>query len=184
VASRPLLRVFPFLRLGKVLATARARPPLGLLDDSVIELRVLPGDLDQNRHLNNGRYLTMMDLGRFDLVVRSGLMRHLLRERWYPVVAAATIRFRRPLDAFQTYALRTRLLGWDETGFFLEQRFERGETVCAVAVIKGVFLGPDGKVPTARLVERVAPGTPSPELPRWVALWDESQRALSGTLKA
>jgi len=175
--------VFPFLRLGKVLAVARTRAPLAPLDDSVIELRVWPGDLDQNRHLNNGRYLTMMDLGRFDLVTRTGLMKHLVRNRWSPVVTAATIRFRRPIDAFRSYQLRTRILAWDEQGFFLEQRFERDGNVHAAAVIKGVFLGREGKIPAARIVGLVAPGTRSPELPAWVATWDRSQAELSAALK-
>lgn len=176
--------MFPFFRLGRVVAAARLRAPLGPLEDSVITLRVSPGDLDQNRHLNNGRYLTMMDLGRFDLVARTGLLKHLLAERWYPVVTAASIRFRRPLDAFQRYQLRTRIVGWDEQGFFLEQRFERDGNVHAIAVIKGVFLGRAGKVPTASLVERIAPGTRAPALPEWVATWDRSQQELSAALKS
>lgn len=176
--------MFPFLRLGKVVATARSRPALGPLEDSVITMRVWPGDLDQNRHLNNGRYLTMMDIGRFDLVSRTGLMTHLLKNRWYPVVTAATIRFRRPIDAFQSYQLRTRILAWDEEAFFIEQRFERDGNVHAVAVIRGLFLGREGKVPTARLVSLVAPSAVSPPLPEWVATWDRSQRELSAALKS
>lgn len=175
--------MFPFARLAKTVAAARARPPLAPLDASVIDCRVWPGDLDQNRHLNNGRYLTMMDLGRFDLVARTGLMRHLVKHRWHPVVTAATIRYRRPLDAFQTYRLRTRILSWTNEAFFIEQRFERGEDVHAVAVIKGLFLGRDGKVPTATIVGLVAPGTLPPALPAWVATWDQSLAELSQALR-
>ncbi|MDB5490660.1 MAG: Mesenchymal stem cell protein, partial [Micavibrio sp.] len=32
-----------------------------------IRLRVYPNDLDSNLHMNNGRYLTVMDLGRLNL---------------------------------------------------------------------------------------------------------------------
>jgi acyl-CoA thioesterase FadM len=176
--------VFPFLRLGKVLVSAPARAHLTPLADSVVSFRVWPGDLDQNRHLNNGRYLTMMDLGRFDLVSRTGLMGHLVRNRWYPVVTGATIRFRRALDAFQCYQLRTRIIAWDETGFFLEQRFERDGNIHAIAVIKGVFLGREGKVGTQRIVDLISPGTVSPVLPAWVASWERSQQELSASLKA
>ncbi|HUR70022.1 MAG TPA: thioesterase family protein [Candidatus Thermoplasmatota archaeon] len=176
--------MFPFLRLAKVVAAAPARTKLATFEPSVVRFRVWPGDLDQNRHLNNGRYLTMMDLGRFDLVVRTGLGKHLLREKWYPVVTAATIRFRRSLDPFQEYELITRMLGWDDRGFYLEQRFERDGVVHAVGVIKGLFLGPEGKVPTGRIVTRVAPGTPSPELPAWVRTWDRSQEELAEELRA
>ena len=50
-------------------------PRIGLLDESAVGFRVLPGDLDVNVHLNNGRYLALMDLGRFDLLIRGGLLR-------------------------------------------------------------------------------------------------------------
>ena len=33
-------------------------------------MRVWPNDLDTNAHMNNGRYLTLMDLGRFDLMTQ------------------------------------------------------------------------------------------------------------------
>lgn len=42
------------------------------LDTSVLKMRTWPGDLDINFHMNNGRYLTLMDLGRFNLTIRSG----------------------------------------------------------------------------------------------------------------
>lgn len=149
----------------------------------MITLRVWPSDLDQNRHLTNGRYLSMMDLGRFDLVQRTGLMRLLFEHKWYPVVSAATIRFRKPLDAFQSYQLRTRIVGWDAQGFYLEQSFEREGRVHAIGVIKGVFLGSEGKVSTARIIDLMAPGTLSPRLPEWIATWERCQGELSAALK-
>ena len=42
---------------------------------------VLPNDLDTNLHMNNGRYLTIMDLGRTDALVRSEIGRASCRER-------------------------------------------------------------------------------------------------------
>lgn len=176
--------MFPFLRLGRVLATAPARPRIGFLDESVLAFRVLPGDLDQNRHLNNGRYLTMMDLGRFDLLARTGCVPQLVRRKWYPVVTAATIRYRRSIDPFQKYELRTRLLGWDDAGFYIEQRFVRDGNVLAVGVIKGLFLGPEGKLAPKAVVEALAPGVLSPALPEWVAVWNRSQEMLSSDLAA
>ena len=47
---------------------------LGFLDESAIRLRVWPNDLDANLHMNNSRYLLAMDLGRWELVMRTGLL--------------------------------------------------------------------------------------------------------------
>ena len=82
-----------WLRLLVVLARALRRPgSLGPLDEGVLRFHVMPHDLDVNLHVNNGRYFTLMDLGRVDLVARLGLVRPILRNRWMPVVASATLR--------------------------------------------------------------------------------------------
>ena len=56
-----------------VLFTVFFRRSLDPLDESVLKFRVWPTDLDVNFHMNNGRYLTIMDLGRVDLMLRTGL---------------------------------------------------------------------------------------------------------------
>ena len=63
-----------WLRLIWLFLTTPFRPRLAIPTDvSVLGLRVLPNDLDLSLHMNNGRYLTVMDLGRLDLILRSGL---------------------------------------------------------------------------------------------------------------
>ena len=48
---------------------------------SSLAFRVSPGDIDVNRHMNNGRYLTIMDLGRIDVLIRTGLWREMNRQK-------------------------------------------------------------------------------------------------------
>ncbi|HEX8430337.1 MAG TPA: thioesterase family protein, partial [Longimicrobium sp.] len=67
------------LRLFYVALAALRRPRLRPLDLSVVTFRVFPNDLDVNFHMNNGRYLTLMDLGRLDLLLRLGILRELRR---------------------------------------------------------------------------------------------------------
>ncbi len=55
--------------------------------------RVWPNDLDFNFHMNNGRYLTIMDLGRFDLMGKTKLWKLALKRGWMPVLGSAKIRF-------------------------------------------------------------------------------------------
>ena len=73
----------------------------GILAESVVRFRVWPNDLDTNLHMNNGRYLTLMDLGRLDLLLHNGAVPFVLRNKWYPVLAGTQIRFRRPLNLFR-----------------------------------------------------------------------------------
>lgn len=91
-------------RLIRVLLASFWRAPLALFDESVVRFRVWPNDLDFNLHMSNGRYLSLMDLGRFDLMACQGLARLMLRNRWQPVVAAQTMVYRRALKPFQSTA--------------------------------------------------------------------------------
>ncbi len=156
------------LRYLYSIVTAFSRPQAAPLEETLVTLRVWPFDLDPNLHLNNGRFLSLMDLGRVDLIVRSGLGRIIWRERWRPLVASATIRYRGSLNPFQKFKLATRIVAWDEKWFYIEQRFLAGERTVAVGAIKGLFRGPNGNVPTNTLLEAANVSQASPPLPDWL----------------
>ena len=71
--------------------TGLFRRRAGLLDDSVLRFRAWPTDIDLNRHLNDGRYVSLAGLGRVYLLVRSGVFREALQRHWYPVVGVSSM---------------------------------------------------------------------------------------------
>ncbi len=135
-----------WLRLLWVYWRAFRGKRLGLLEVSVVPLIVLPGDLDIYGHMNNGRYLTLMDLGRMDLLFRTGMGKIAGKHRWGPLVGQVTIRYRKSLKLFQPFEIHTRITGWDEKWFYIEQTFRRGRRELASASVQGLFRGPDGNV--------------------------------------
>lgn len=147
------------------LLTARRRGRIGPLDEARLRLRVLPTDLDVNLHMNNGRYLSIMDLGRMDYVARLGLFGIMLRNRWRPLVGSATVRYRRPLQPFQRYELVTRTLCWDDKWIYLEQRFERRGELVAQAFVKVLF-GTAGRTLRSReILKALGQEMRSPHMP-------------------
>jgi len=162
--------------LQLALATWRPRPAIpgqGVLDPSVTRLRVHLGDLDLYRHVNNGVYLQMMDVGRSNLLADLGAFGLLAERGWYPVVAASTITYRRSLTYRQRFELTSRVLGWDARVVYLEQTFSsRGEHV-ARGVVAGRFLGRGGeRVPATDAVALLTTDdVSSPELPADVLAW-------------
>ena len=165
-----------WFRLLWLVFAGRWRPALAALDTCRTEFRVLPSDLDALAHMNNGRYLSIMDLGRVDLITRCGLARGLRERRWYPVVAAQTIRFRRSLTLWQRFVVESRVLGWDDKAFLLEQRFVRGGDVVASAVVRARFLGRGGeRIAPHEVVALVGVDGESPPLPEAVAGWNREQ---------
>ena len=111
---------------------------------------VLPNDLDTNLHMNNGRYLTIMDLGRTDALVRSGLVKSVIREKWMPVIAGISMIYRRSLAPFERYRLETHLIGWDDKWVYMEQTFIRKNgDVAARGFVKATFLKGGQRVASA-----------------------------------
>ncbi len=158
-------------RLVLVIVGALLRQRLAFMEESRIAFRVLPTDLDLNMHMTNARYFSVMDLGRTDLVIRSGLARTMLRNRWQAVLGASTVRFRRPLKPFQRYEMVSRVLCWDDRWFFIEQRAETPEGTAAVAVMQGAFIGKGGIVAPARMLAEAGMPHESPPMPDFVAAW-------------
>ena len=165
-------------RFLSVLVASHFRSKVGPLDSSVCHFRVLPSDFDVYRHMNNGRYLSMMDAARLDLIIRLNLLPSLFRRRTYPVVGSAMIRYVRSIDAFRRYSIRTRVLSWDEKWFFIEQLFECDGRVMAVGLIKGLFRGPHGKVAPSEIMALVGGPSEPPALPDHIRLWIESDASM------
>lgn len=153
-----------FLRLFYVLLAGGFRKRLKVLEASVLNLSVFPNDLDIYGHMNNGRYLTLMDLGRIDWIMRTGLGKTADKNGWKPLVASVKIAYKKSFTVFQTFKLKTRILGWDEKWFFVEQVFEKKGTTCAVGIVKGLFRGPEGNVATQSVLSIIEKGIVSPAL--------------------
>ena len=51
----------------------RFRGSLDVMGTSVLTMRVWPTDLDMNVHMNNGRYLQIMDVARAEWMMRTGV---------------------------------------------------------------------------------------------------------------
>lgn len=161
-----------YLRFLLLLLRARGRPRLGLWDTARTPFRVAPSDLDPLLHMNNGKYPSIMDLGRLDLMIRSGTWARLRRRGWYPVVAAQTISYRRSLKLGQRFDLYTRILGFDERWSYLEQSFVAGGEVSAQAVVRARFLRRGGGSVDHDELEAFVGGFPKElRVPQWALEW-------------
>jgi acyl-CoA thioesterase FadM len=171
-----------FFRLIRIYLRARWSSPRDPLRTSRLTFIVSPTDLDIFRHMNNGVYFSIMDLGRVDMLVRSGLLDAIRSSGHGVTVAAETLRFRRSLTLFQRYRLETRLLGWDEKALVIEQRFfswsRPKETweVAAEGVVRARLVAKDGAQPSTSFLRDFGPEYEmSPALPSYVAEWNENQ---------
>ncbi len=133
-----------WLRLLWLFISARFRAPIPApFGVSVLRFRVWPHDLDLSLHMNNGRYLTLMDLGRLDLMLGMGVAGHSFKAGWTPILLTGQVRFRRELKPFKAFRLESRILWWSTHQVIFEQRLlsdgppgdARGDVVHASALI-------------------------------------------------
>ena len=162
-----------YLRLLLLLLRLARVKKRGVLDDSRVAFRVMPNDCDVNFHMNNGRYLSFMDLGRVHLIVQIGLSGAVFRNRWKPVLAAAEINFIRALHPLQKFELVTRVVTWDDKYVYMEQLFEARGVLCAHAFVKGLFLGAEGLVNNSEVVAMLGHRAPPPPMPEELRIWVE-----------
>jgi acyl-CoA thioesterase FadM len=148
------------------------RSKLSILDTGVLTMRVRLTDIDVLRHMNNGVYLSVADLGRFDLLIRSGVWKTFRERGWYPVVSNATISYRKSLDLGVKYQLQTRMAGIDAKSVYIEQRFVVDGDICARLFLRGRFLKRSGGTVS---VEEIAAATgidpAALPVPEWVDRW-------------
>jgi acyl-CoA thioesterase FadM len=98
--------------------------------------------------------------------------------RFSGVVASVAVSFRRALNPFHRYELRSRLVGWDERWFFMEQRFTRGGQLAAYAIVKIQFTGREGRLRPQQVIDATGSAVPSPEIPQAVLQWQDAEDRL------
>src|SRR4051794_41550798 len=79
-------------------------------------MRVWPNDLDLNMHMNTGRYLSMMDIGRVEILARTRMLRPVLKRGWRPLVSATLIRYKKSLLPFERFTIRSHVVCWAGRG--------------------------------------------------------------------
>lgn len=142
-----------YLRLIYTILVSRWQGRATLQEEQRLSFRTWPHDLDINLHMNNGRYLTLMDLGRMQLMARLGLFGSIFTKGWMPVIGFVHMRFRRSLAPFQAFTLSTRLVAWDEKWFYIEQKFTCEDELMAVGFVKGLIRSRKGNIPVTKLLE-------------------------------
>ncbi|WP_135502320.1 acyl-CoA thioesterase [Roseovarius aestuariivivens] len=164
--------MYPVIRMVWQLLKYRRAPRLGLTDCHVSHHICLPWDIDLWMELNNGRTLTLYDLGRIPLAVRTGLATTLRNQRWGLTVAGASVRYRRRIRMFEVVEMRSRAICWDDRFMYLEQSMWQKNGECANHILyRAAVTGRDGIVPPAQVAAEMGVDAQSPAVPEWVDRW-------------
>ena len=170
--------MYPYLLTLRTIFQARRRSPLKFDETGIIQLRAGIFDIDHYGEVNNGRQLTLMDLGRYDLGVRGGLMTLISNNKWGLAVGGSSIRYRRRIPFGKKYELRSRLAGHDGRWFYFQQEMWCGDKICSSALVKAGVISKQGLVPATDVIKKLPVSDWVGDLPDWIQAWidAESQR--------
>lgn len=170
--------MYPYVRLVRELLRHRDAPQLPVTGLHEATHICWPWDIDPWRELNNGRTLTLYDLGRIVLFRRLGVIGMMRENRWSGTVAGVSVRYRRRVRMFDRYTLRSRIVGWDARFLYVEQGIWRGGDCASHGLLRVAVTSSEGIVPTERVAQAMGIDPESPPLPDWVVAWigAEAQR--------
>ncbi len=168
--------MYPVIRMVKQILLHRSDPALPLTGTHASPHRCWPWDIDLWMELNNGRTLTLLDLGRIPLAMRIGLIKVLRREKWSMTMAGVTVRYRRRIRTFEKFEMRSRAVWWDERFVYLEQTMWKLDGECANhALYRAAIVDHDGIVAPERVISALGQKVERPEPPAWIEAWIKSE---------
>ena len=163
--------MYPLVRLAWQFFLHRNDASLTVGDVHISSHYCLPWDLDVWMELNNGRALSLYDMGRIPMAKRSGLIAALKRRRWGLSVAGSSVRYRKRIRMLDKIEMRSTAICADHRFMYVEQSmWVRG--ICAGhALYRTVVTDPHGMVPTDDVLKELNLQDSLPSIPDWVAAW-------------
>lgn len=167
--------MYPLIRLATSSVRALLSDSINIDDICETTFRCRPWDIDMFLEVNNGRILTLYDLGRFDFSIRMGLAKVLKLNGWGLVVAGGSVRYRQRVRMFDRVTIQTRIAGIDERWIYVMQSmWVKGQPTSSVLLRTGITS--KGKViPADDVLKALNIEDWKPELSGWIKDWIHSE---------
>jgi len=163
--------MYPIIRVIKETLRAKFMAPLEALEAHVSHHRCWPQDLDVFMEMNNGRILSILDIGRTGLAQRVGLINALKDNRWGMTMAGNSVRYRKRIRPFVKFRVVSRAVGWDDKFFYLEHSLWIGDECAVQALFRSAVTDQNGIVNPTRVFAHIGHDGVSPSMPAWVRAW-------------
>ncbi|MEM7547724.1 MAG: acyl-CoA thioesterase [Pseudomonadota bacterium] len=173
--------MYPIRRQILASLAARRMPPLAPGEGHVNRMRAMPWDIDPLGDLNNGRIITLTDVGRIALAQRVGLMAAVRRNRWGLAMAGSAPHYRKRAGLWQRLEFHSRFVGRDARFIFIEHSMFLGHENAKIpafnAMCRTVITSRGRLVPTDKVMAEIGHPDWNPPLPCWVEDWAKADSA-------
>ena len=162
--------MYPIFRLFRVIAKSKLQKKISFdsAHNESINLRVLPQDIDLFMELNNGRYVTLLDLGRFSYGAKVNMGNFLKKNNWSLTIVGTYNEYRYRLRIFQRFKLQTRILGYDEKWFYFFQKIVKDGKIHMASVVKFSYTSKKGLVSPKEVTKAMGIKYDPDQLPDWI----------------
>lgn len=168
-----------YFRLLIIFFSSQKKSKIIFGDTITINLRVLPNDIDLNGHMNNGRYMTILDLALMEYMIRAGFINLALKNSWRPMLGGSIISFKKGLKPFCKYELKFSVSCWDERWTYLQFEFIEKNTVMASGYTKGRIVSKNGAISSKELCQSLGVSDRSKSIPEKVSAWIKADSLLN-----
>lgn len=159
--------------IKSIVLSTFTKPKHDFLDTVSKPYRVLPQHIDFNMHINNAKYLSFLERGRWNHSVQTGSFNQLMRNGYNFIVAGIDIGYIRELNLFQRFSVQTNYVGWDEKYFYMEQRCTVNGKIHSYALVKAVYTKKGKPVTPAKVFSVVGLEVEPIKMPTHMQLWKE-----------
>eukprot|EP00736_Rhodelphis_marinus_P002758 Rmarinus@m.17904 len=127
---------------------ASRKPQMGFFDIARTTSRTSLFDLDFNLHMNNGKAMEALDLGKATFLSRMGIWKFCYDNKGGPVIRDIVVKYIRPLKWHEPYEVLTWMTHWDDKWIYIQQRIRKSQTgqTCFMAALKGGVYSPRGVI--------------------------------------
>tara|TARA_B000000609_G_C24155506_1_gene340205 strand:+ start:427 stop:960 length:534 start_codon:yes stop_codon:yes gene_type:complete len=114
---------YPYFRFIKTYLQSKFQPQISPEQVSEINLKSSLMDIDFNGEINNGRYLVLADLGRFNHGFLTGYFKAARKHRFYPMIAGIIAKYRYRIPYNKKFRMTTRIIFFDDKWSYFETKF-------------------------------------------------------------
>ena len=168
--------MYPIVRMIKEFVIHRNAPALDPLGVHVSHHRCWPQDIDIFMEMNNGRILTILDLGRTVLAQRVGLISALRQNNWSMTMAGVSVRYRKRILPFAKFRTVSRAVTWDDRFFYLDQSIWIGDECAVQALYRSAITHKGKMIDPALVADAMGHTGPKPAAPAWVQNWIDADK--------
>ena len=113
----------PFFSLIKAYIASKFSKRVKIEDETTLSMRCGFSDIDPHLEINNGRYQTLADIGRFNHGFRTGFFSTAKKNKIYFTVAGASMKYRYRIPFGEKFKMTTKIIYVDDKWTYFLHKF-------------------------------------------------------------